>query len=108
MSDAAAPPTDASLARLLLLARAARQPWRAEDALTVNQARLRVVKFQGHFAQWHTHTEDECYVVLEGELLVEVEGAPAVRLSPGDAYVVRGGVVHRPFAVPIAMVLLIT
>jgi quercetin dioxygenase-like cupin family protein len=67
-----------------------------------------VVKFQGHFAQWHTHDEDECYVVLEGELLVELEGRPAVRLVAGDAYVVRAGTVHRPFATPLAMVLLVT
>jgi mannose-6-phosphate isomerase-like protein (cupin superfamily) len=101
-------PVDPNLARLLPMARALSQPFRAERALESNQATLRVVKFQGHFAQWHTHDEDECYVILEGELLVELEGRAAVRLSVGDAYVVKAGTVHRPFAVPQALVLLVT
>jgi mannose-6-phosphate isomerase-like protein (cupin superfamily) len=102
------PRSDPSLAPLLALARSLTTPWSPQLALTVNQAKLRVVKFQGHFAAWHTHEEDECYVVLEGELLVELESSLAARLRVGDAYVVRAGTVHRPFAVPIALVLLIT
>lgn len=109
--DPPAPPDDPprpTLARLLEIARAIREPWRPQPALTVNQATLRVVKFTVHFPQWHHHDVDECYVVLEGELLVELEGRPSVRLTRGDAYVVRAGVVHRPFATPVATVLLIT
>jgi mannose-6-phosphate isomerase-like protein (cupin superfamily) len=101
-------PEEPSLARLMVIAESIRAPWRPHPALTVNQATLRVVKFQGHVAQWHTHTLDECYVVLSGEVLVELRGEPAVRLQPGDAYVVRAGVEHRPFALPLATILLIT
>src|ERR1700750_2932396 len=97
-----------NLARLLSIARAIRTPWKPHAALTVNGATLRVVKFEGHFSGFHTHEVDECYVVLEGELLVEIEGEPATRLQRGDAYVVRAGVIHRPFALPHASVLLIT
>jgi mannose-6-phosphate isomerase-like protein (cupin superfamily) len=99
---------DPNLARLYAIARSIRAPWQPEPALTVNQATLRVVKFEGHFADFHRHDVDECYVVLEGELLVELEGEPATRLVRGDAYVVRAGTVHRPFALPQATVLLIT
>ena len=99
---------DPNLARLYAIGRALRAPWRPVPALTVNQATLRVVKFEGHFADFHTHEIDECYVVLEGELLVELEGEPATRLARGDAYVVRAGTRHRPFALPQATVLLIT
>ena len=105
MADESGPP---KFARLLQVARALQDAWRPKSVLSVNQANLRVVKFQGHFADWHTHDADECYVVLEGELLVELEGEASVRLTTGDAYVVRAGVVHRPFATPMANVLLIT
>jgi mannose-6-phosphate isomerase-like protein (cupin superfamily) len=101
-------PDDPSLAHLTAMGKALRTAWRAHPALTVNQASLRVVRFEGHFSQFHAHAEDECYVVLEGELLVEIEGEPARHLQRGDAYVVRAGVVHRPFATPIAIVLLVT
>jgi mannose-6-phosphate isomerase-like protein (cupin superfamily) len=109
--DSPPPPTHDDrprFASLLGMARSLRKPWQGEPALDVNAARLRVMRFQGHFARWHTHAEDECYVVLEGELIVEIEGASSVRLGVGDAYVVRAGVVHRPFATPIANVLLVT
>src|SRR5689334_13939645 len=96
------------LARLLSIARSIRAPWRPHPALTVNGATLRVVKFEGHFADFHKHDVDECYVILDGELLVEIEAQPAIRLERGDAYVVRAGVVHQPFALPHASVLLIT
>jgi mannose-6-phosphate isomerase-like protein (cupin superfamily) len=82
--------------------------WRPAAALTVNQATLRVVKFEGHFSEFHVHDVDECYVVLEGELVVEIKGEPATLLAPGDAYVVRAGTTHRPYAMPRALVLLVT
>ena len=107
MADQTAVP-DPRFARLLQTARALREPWRPQSALTVNQATLRVVKFEGHFQRWHAHDVDECYVVLEGELLVEIEGEASVRVTAGDAFVVRAGIVHRPFATPIACVLLVT
>jgi mannose-6-phosphate isomerase-like protein (cupin superfamily) len=102
------PEPDPNLARLYAIGRAIRTPWRPTAALTVNQATLRVVKFEGNFAEFHTHEIDECYVVLDGELLVEREDEPATRLGRGDAYVVRAGTRHRPFALPHATVLLIT
>jgi mannose-6-phosphate isomerase-like protein (cupin superfamily) len=108
MSDGADDDLRPRFAALLATGRQLRQPWRPEPALDVNAAHLRVVRFQGHFTEWHTHTEDECYVVLEGEVLVEIKGENSVRLGAGDAYVVRAGVVHRPFATPLATVLLVT
>lgn len=102
------PPEAPALARLMQIAETIRTPWQPHPALTANQATLRVVKFQGHAARWHTHAEDECYVVLSGEVLVELRGEPATHLRSGDAYVVRAGVEHRPFALPLATVLLIT
>lgn len=97
-----------TIARLGAIASALGAAWRPEPALEVNAATLRVVKFEGHFSGFHAHTIDECYVVLDGELVVEIEGEPAVHLARGDAFVVRAGKRHRPFAMPRASVLLIT
>jgi mannose-6-phosphate isomerase-like protein (cupin superfamily) len=84
--------------------------WRPESVFSVNQATLRVVKFEtSHRAPaFHTHDVDECYVVLDGELVVEIEGQPSTHVSRGDAFVVRAGTKHRPFAMPNASILLIT
>lgn len=96
------------VARLLALGDALRVAFRAAPALTVNQATLRVVKFEGESPPLHTHDEDECYVVLEGEIVVEVEGREPTKLARGDAFVVRAGTAHRPHPFPRATVLLVT
>jgi len=67
-----------------------------------------VVRFEGHFAELHTHDIDECYVVLDGALVVEIEGQGSALLNAGDAYVVRARTRHRPYALPTATVLLVT
>ncbi|MFO0614161.1 MAG: cupin domain-containing protein [Polyangiaceae bacterium] len=100
--------TDPNFAPLLAIGKAARQAWKPSAALTANQAVLRVVRFEGHFSQLHSHDVDECYVVLDGELVVEIEGEASSLLRMGDAYVVRAGTRHRPYALPVATVLLIT
>jgi mannose-6-phosphate isomerase-like protein (cupin superfamily) len=81
--------------------------WQASEPLRVNGAPVRIMKFEGHHPMLHQHDVDECYVVLEGELLVELEDRPAQRLVRGDAYVVRAGTAHRPFGIPTAIVLLL-
>jgi mannose-6-phosphate isomerase-like protein (cupin superfamily) len=102
------PGVDPNLARLHAIAKSIRTPWQPHPALTVNRATLRVIKLEGHSPDFHTHDIDECYVVLEGEALIEIEGQGSTHLAKGDAYVVRAGTVHRPLALPYASVLLIT
>ena len=99
--------TDSNHARLLAIAKSI-DAWRPAAALTANQATLRVVRFEANGPEMHAHDIDECYVVLEGELVIEIEGAPTTHLAKGDAYVVRAGTRHRPFALPSASILLIT
>jgi mannose-6-phosphate isomerase-like protein (cupin superfamily) len=102
------PDADPDLARLHAIARAIRTPWVPHAALSVNQATLRVVKLEGHSPDFHTHDVDECYVVLEGEAVVEMQDGRSTHLARGDAYVVRAGTLHRPLALPYATVLLVT
>jgi len=95
-------------ANLLAIARSISGAWRPQAALGVNQATLRVVRFDSRAPEFHTHDIDECYVVLEGELIVEIEGEASTHVAKGAAFVVRAGTKHRPFAMPSASVLLIT
>ena len=42
----------------------------------------------------HTHPGEEVSVVLDGELLLEVAGKPAVTLKAGQSFMVPPGIVH--------------
>jgi len=99
--------SDENLAHLTAIAKSI-GPWTPHPALTANQATLRVVVFEAHGPPVHSHEVDECYVVLDGELVIEIEGGATLHLAKGDAYVVRAGTRHRPFALPRASILLIT
>jgi mannose-6-phosphate isomerase-like protein (cupin superfamily) len=99
--------SDTNLAHLHAIAKSI-GPWTPHPALTVNQATLRVVVFEAHGPEVHSHDIDECYVVLDGELVIEIEGKETLHLAKGDAYVVRAGTRHRPFALPRASILLVT
>ena len=43
----------------------------------------------------HTHPGDEIGYILEGEILLEVEGQPAVRKSVGEGFLIPSGAVHN-------------
>jgi mannose-6-phosphate isomerase-like protein (cupin superfamily) len=56
-------------------------------------ARLGILEGDFH---WHRHeAEDELFVVLEGRLLIDLEGERTVTLEPHQGFVVPRGVVHR-------------
>jgi mannose-6-phosphate isomerase-like protein (cupin superfamily) len=58
-------------------------------------ARLAVIEGEFH---WHQHDrEDEFFFVLEGKLLIDLEGR-TVELGPRQGLVVPRGVSHRPRA----------
>ncbi len=42
----------------------------------------------------HTHPGEELSIVLEGTLVLEVQGQPAKTLKAGDSFFVPAGVVH--------------
>jgi quercetin dioxygenase-like cupin family protein len=48
----------------------------------------------GAGAPKHTHPGDEIGYVLEGELVVEMEGKPALKLKAGDTFFVPAGQIH--------------
>ncbi len=70
------------------------EPWWNQTLCRVNDAVVRLGVFQGEF-HWHKHDrEDEFFYVVEGRLLVDLEGR-TVALGPRQGVMVPRGVVHR-------------
>ncbi len=62
----------------------------------VNDQYIKLAKIMGDKVPWHQHDhEDECFVVVEGELLMEIEGCEPFKMAKGDVYVVKKGIRHR-------------
>jgi mannose-6-phosphate isomerase-like protein (cupin superfamily) len=73
---------------------------------TMNYDKIEVVKVEGEFV-WHSHPEtDDFFLVLEGELEIELRDR-TVHLGKGELFVVPRGVQHRPRAREEAHILLI-
>jgi mannose-6-phosphate isomerase-like protein (cupin superfamily) len=70
-------------------------PWFNQTLTTVNDSLVRLGVFQGEY-HWHKHGEqDEFFMVLDGELLLDVEGRETVSLVRHQGYTVPKGVMHR-------------
>ena len=55
-----------------------------------------VGEFQpGAIAGRHTHAGEEVGYVLEGTVLVEIDGKPPMSLGPGKAFVIPAGAIHN-------------
>jgi mannose-6-phosphate isomerase-like protein (cupin superfamily) len=73
---------------------AAHEPWFNQTLTTVNDAVVRLGVIEGDF-HWHKHDdEDEFFLVLDGQLLIDLEGE-TVTLNPHQAFTVPKGVEHR-------------
>ena len=71
------------------------EPWFNQTLTTVNESVVRLGIIEGDF-HWHKHDgEDEFFLVLEGQLLIDIEGEETVTLDPHQGYTVPRGVVHR-------------
>jgi quercetin dioxygenase-like cupin family protein len=54
----------------------------------------RVEVAPGTFAGRHTHTGEEIGYLMEGEGEVLIEGQPALKLKPGESFIVPAGAKH--------------
>ena len=80
--------------------------WPPRTVAEFNGHDIMVVKAEGEFV-WHKHDEtDDLFLVLRGELVIELRDG-SVTLGPGDLFVVPKGVEHRPVAKEEVHVLLI-
>ena len=80
--------------------------WDPHVVASYNGNDVMVVKFVGEFP-FHEHPDtDDFFLVLSGEVMLDVDGVTHM-LRPGELFVVPAGVTHRPRAVSEAEVLLI-
>ena len=61
-----------------------------------NESVLKLSVFQGD-GNWHAHPKtDEIFVVLEGEMFLDIWHGETVALGPRQVTTIPAGVVHRP------------
>lgn len=81
--------------------------WDPHVIAEYNDNEVMVVKFKGEFP-FHKHDNtDDFFLVLEGEMIMDIEGGDAQVVKAGELFIVPEGVVHRPRAEEEVKVLLI-
>ncbi len=71
--------------------------WSPKVVARLNDYEIKVVRLQGEFV-WHTHEDtDELFLVVHGELTIQLRDEDVV-LRPGQLFVVRRGMEHCPIA----------
>ncbi|MFD2645440.1 cupin domain-containing protein [Pseudomonas japonica] len=71
--------------------------WSPRVVAEMNDYQFKVVRIEGDFI-WHDHQDtDEAFLVLEGQLRIDMRHG-SVLLGPGELYVVPRGVEHKPYA----------
>ena len=80
--------------------------WQPRVIAEMNDYQFKLVKIDGEFV-WHSHADtDETFVLIEGELAIEMRDG-TVTLTPGEMFVVPKTVEHKPIAKTLCKVLLI-
>jgi mannose-6-phosphate isomerase-like protein (cupin superfamily) len=80
--------------------------WFNQTLCRVNDSVVRVAMIEGEY-HWHKHdNDDEFFYVVEGKLLIDLEGR-TVELAPGQGFVVPRGVVHRTRATERTVMLMV-
>jgi homogentisate 1,2-dioxygenase len=88
--------------------------WFNQTLCKVNDSVVRMAAIEGEY-HWHKHDEDdEFFYVVDGELLIDIEGGiegglegRTMALKPGQAFVVPKTVVHRTRAPKRTMILMV-
>ena len=80
--------------------------WYNQTLCKVNASVVRLGVVEGEY-HWHKHDDDdEFFYVVEGKLLIDLEGRD-VELSPGQGFVVPKGVLHRTRAPQRTVILMV-
>jgi mannose-6-phosphate isomerase-like protein (cupin superfamily) len=71
--------------------------WSPKLVARLNDYEVKLVKIEGEFV-WHTHEDtDELFLVLDGQLTIQLRDRD-VTIGPGHLFVVPRGVEHCPRA----------
>ena len=88
------------------LADAVTHKWHNQTLCEVNGSVVRMGVIEGEY-HWHQHAEDdEFFYVVEGRLLIDLEGR-TVELTPKQGFVVPKGVMHRTRAPQRTIILMV-
>jgi quercetin dioxygenase-like cupin family protein len=80
--------------------------WRPRIIGRVNDQYVKIAKLKGEFV-WHSHeAEDELFLVIRGQLRIQLEDGE-VEVGPGEFVVVPRGVRHNPVAAEECWVMLV-
>lgn len=72
--------------------------WSPKTVARLNDYEIKVVKVEGEFV-WHSHQDtDELFLVLSGQLTIQLRDGDDVVLGPGQLFVVPRGIEHCPTA----------
>ena len=71
--------------------------WSPKVIAEMNDYQFKLVKIKGDFV-WHNHGDtDEFFLVIEGEMKIELKDETVI-LKEGEMFVVPKGVEHKPYA----------
>lgn len=88
------------------LADACTEQWYNQTLCKVNDSIVRLGVVRGEY-HWHKHdAEDEFFYVVDGRLLIDLEGR-TLDLGPRQGFVVPKGVVHRTRAPERTVILMV-
>ena len=73
------------------------EQWSPKIVARMNDYHFKLVRIEGEFV-WHSHAEtDEVFLVIEGEMAIELRDG-RVELKAGEMFVVPRGTEHKPVA----------
>jgi mannose-6-phosphate isomerase-like protein (cupin superfamily) len=71
--------------------------WFNQTLTQVNESVVRLGIVEGEY-HWHKHDhDDEFFYVIEGQLLIDLEGQ-TIELNPNQGVTITKGIMHRPRA----------
>ena len=77
------------------------------DARSAGIPRVRRNRRSNRFSKHKHDHEDECFIVLDGELVIDIEDKPSVTLGRHLGYTIPRGVVHRTRAAVKTVILMV-
>jgi mannose-6-phosphate isomerase-like protein (cupin superfamily) len=80
--------------------------WSPKVIGELNGQQVKIAKVQGEFLWHHHEAEDELFLVIKGELTIELPGED-VHLEEGEFLIVPRGVEHKPVAEQEAHILML-
>lgn len=74
----------------------------------VNEVFIKIALIKGEDIPWHNHREeDELFLVVDGTLLLELQGQENITLQAGDMLIVPRGVNHRVSSKEVCKIMLV-